>query len=114
MNGTSAPSDRATLAMSDASVDRITRSNAPDSRAASAVYAINGLPPSRRRFFPGSPFDPPRAVITPRTFKGISMNHEEHKDHQEEIFVSFVIFVFRLGYRRSSQLISRSLGIARR
>src|SRR5215470_6753253 len=67
MNGTSVPSDRATLAMSDASVDRITRSNAPDSRATSTVYAINGLPPRSRRFFPGSPFDPPRAVITPRT-----------------------------------------------
>src|SRR5438105_3357386 len=29
---------------------------------------MSGLPASSRRFLPGRPFDPPRAVMTPRTF----------------------------------------------
>src|SRR5258706_3406142 len=33
---------------------------------------MSGLPPSGLRFFPGSPLEPPRAVITPSVFKSLA------------------------------------------
>src|SRR4051812_36278789 len=50
------------------SVESISRSKTPDCCAASIVYAISGLPCSGLTFLPGSPFEPPRAVMRPRTF----------------------------------------------
>jgi len=68
MNGTSQPSGRAASAMAWSSVDRMSRSNAPEICAVSTEYAISGLPARSFTFFRGIPFEPPRAVMTPRTF----------------------------------------------
>ena len=67
MNGTSAPSPRATSAISGLSDDTISRSSCRAFCAASMVCAINGLPPRQRMFFLGRLREPPRARITPNT-----------------------------------------------
>src|SRR5262249_53293611 len=67
MNGTSHPRSRAIAAAASSSVVIMSRSNTPDARAASIVYAISGLPASSFVFFPGMPLDPARAVTTPAT-----------------------------------------------
>src|SRR5207302_409837 len=54
-------------AISSESVLSTTRSMTPDSRAARAVYSSSVRPASGRTFFPGTPFDPPRAGTRPRT-----------------------------------------------
>src|ERR1051326_708039 len=56
-----------TSAIASSSVLKITRVSLWDARAASAVYSSKGLPQSGRIFFRQIPFEPPRAVITPRT-----------------------------------------------
>ena len=54
-------------AASSSSVERISRSKAPEASAVSMVYAMSGLPASRLVFLPGMPLEPARAVTTPRT-----------------------------------------------
>ena len=66
MNGTSIPSDRPRAAIVLESVERTNLSIAPDAVAASRARSISVIPASRRSFFPGMPFDPPRAGIKPR------------------------------------------------
>src|SRR5438094_524279 len=66
MNGTSAPAFLAAAAIAGSSVEMMVRYSTPLFRAASMVQAISGLPPSIARFFPGTPFDPPRAGMSPR------------------------------------------------
>ena len=39
----------------------------PDACAARAVYSSSGRPASGRIFFPGTPFEPPRAGTRPST-----------------------------------------------
>lgn len=67
MNGTSIPSARATSAIALSSVEMIAR-DTHEARAASHVHASNGRPPHGAMFLPGIPFEPPRAVISARTF----------------------------------------------
>src|SRR6185312_9786846 len=63
INGTSAPADRATSAISSLSVDTQTRSNNPLSRAAATGQWINGLSKNLRMFFRGIRLLPPLAGI---------------------------------------------------
>src|SRR5437588_20422 len=53
-NGTSAPYQRATSAISSLSVEQITRSKTPACCADAIAYASNGCPLSRRTFLGGS------------------------------------------------------------
>lgn len=64
MNGTLAPKDLATPAISASSVETITSSKSPLSKAASIEYAMMGLPQNSLMFLRGIRLDPPRAVIT--------------------------------------------------
>src|SRR2546426_2113399 len=59
-NGTSAPYRRATSRISGSSVDTTTRSSVSHRRAVSMVCAMRGFPQRGRRFFFGTPLDPPR------------------------------------------------------
>ncbi len=82
-NGTSAPYCRAMPAMSSESVETITDSNTPLSRAAAIVYASIGWPPSSRTFFPVTRFEPLRAGI---------------KRHDTAVPRSGSAFVFTFGF----------------
>ncbi len=62
-NGTSAPYQRATLAIASLSVETTIRSKTPLWRAVSIAYASSGCPARRRTFFPGTRSEPPRAPI---------------------------------------------------
>src|SRR5262245_3146240 len=62
---TSAPADLATSAISSSSVDTTTRSSVRASRAVRTQRATSGSPSTRRTFLRGTPFDPPRAGMTP-------------------------------------------------
>src|SRR5258705_10939499 len=73
MNGTSSPARRPASAMSGASVLSINRSMTPESRAARAVYSSSVWPASARTFFPGTPFEPPRAGTRPSTVNGFGL-----------------------------------------
>ena len=60
-NGTSAPYQRATSAISSESVDTTTRSKVPLCSAVSIAYASRGWPASGRTFLCGTRSDPERA-----------------------------------------------------
>src|ERR1700693_3524264 len=64
-NGTSAPNFLATCAISASSVETTTRSREGHFRATSMAQPIKGLPASKRRFFLGTPLEPPLAQINP-------------------------------------------------
>ena len=61
---TCAPHSRATAAISGSSVETTTRSTRVAASALVTARATSGMPPTRRRFLRGTPFDPPRAGMT--------------------------------------------------
>ena len=63
----SAPSILAAAAIARSSVVTTTRSTSAAWRADAAALATSGTPPTSRRFFPLTPFDPPRAGMTAST-----------------------------------------------
>src|SRR5712692_2122888 len=66
MNGTSAPWRRASSAISGLSVETMKRLRSRASRAEATAWPIRLSAPSRRRFLPGRPLEPPRAGIMPK------------------------------------------------
>src|SRR5438093_7484233 len=68
-NGTSQESARAASAIAGSSVESTMRSNAAERCATAMVYAMSGLPASSFRFFPGTAFEPPLAVMTPSVLR---------------------------------------------
>ena len=65
--GASAPCRRASSAISALSVETTNRVSRRASRALATAWPISESAPSRLRFLPGSPLDPPRAGMTPKT-----------------------------------------------
>ena len=63
-NGTSAPYQRATLAIASLSVETTIRSKTPLWRAVSIAYASSGCPASGRTFLPGTRSEPARAPMS--------------------------------------------------
>src|SRR6185312_8923531 len=64
----SAPHSWATRAIIGSSVDTTMRLISGVARACATLYESSGWPASRRMFFLGTPFDPPRAGIMARQF----------------------------------------------
>src|SRR5439155_16059010 len=67
-NGTSALQRRASSASAGLSVETTTRVRRVASRADAMAWPSRESRPRMRRFLPGSPLDPPRAGMTPRTY----------------------------------------------
>src|SRR3990167_11199382 len=67
--GVSAPYFFATLAISGLSVETMVRFIRGLFRAVSIAQAINGLPQKFLMFFPGTPFEPPRAGTMATMFR---------------------------------------------
>lgn len=63
----------AAAAISGLSVETITESKHPLSIAAMIVQCISGLPWKSAMFFPGRPFDPPRAGIIATVVMAVSL-----------------------------------------
>src|SRR5437773_1340903 len=67
-NGTSAPCRRASAAMASLSVDTITRVRRLASRVEATAWPTRDTRPRARKFFPGSPLEPPRAGMTANAY----------------------------------------------
>src|ERR1700691_5612272 len=85
-HGTSAPASPAIAAMAGSSVETRMSQIPEIPLTTSMLQTISGLPPSKRVFFPGSRFDPPRAVISARILKALASHRASERVRQMSSF----------------------------
>lgn len=84
-HGTNALAFRATSAIAGSSVETRMSQMSGHPTAKSMLHTIRGFPPRRRMFFPGSRFDPPRAVMRARILKfQPSIGQETHAEFSSQ------------------------------
>src|SRR3972149_3836669 len=69
MNSNSAPYSSAIFLISKSSVETAYLVGRLLFRASSMVQRINSFPATMQRFFRGTPTEPPRAIVSPRTLR---------------------------------------------
>src|SRR3989304_8091293 len=69
MNSSSAPYSSAIFLISRPSVETTYLVRSTHFRASSMVHLMSSFPATMRRFFRGTPFEPPRAIVSPRTLR---------------------------------------------